>query len=178
METEYRTSPSGVSVNAAQMAAGEYVASLAPWNVFVTLTHRPREVEDERAFVYVRPGGERSIVYGRSAAGYSVAMDTAQRRVKSWFHRAVRRYDSYASMWAETELHKSGAPHHHLLLAVRRGFPLKSVRQAWWEECGYARAEWLVEPVKAATYAAKYAVKETGVPPIVYGIRVRRAGSE
>ena len=83
-------------------AYGIWIAGLAPWTHFVTLTHRlPDSSDANRARNYTRVGLARH-----------------RRLVRKWFHGDVRPRDPAARWWSELELHESGIPHEHGLLAL------------------------------------------------------------
>ena len=89
-------------------AYGTWIASLAPWTHFVTLTHRlPDSSDANRARHYTRVGFSRH-----------------RRLVREWFHAVVRPRDAAARWWSELELHESGIPtntdYSRLLVTPRR----------------------------------------------------------
>ncbi len=132
---------------------GLWIASLAPWLYFVTLTHRlPDSSDANLARQYTRVGIARH-----------------RRLVREWFHGAVRPRDPGARIWSETELHLTGVPHEHALLAVSDTAPVLSLRQAWFDMAGFARIERIEDPSAAARYVAKYAGKTGAWPPNVWG---------
>jgi hypothetical protein len=142
-------------------AYGSFVASLAPWTHFVTLTHDPR----------------------RLGAGHSIVGVQRHRRVMSrWLFDDVRRMDPTAQWYSELELHKSGQAHEHGLLALAANAPALSVRQAWFERAGYAVIRDIVASddvaaYAAAAYVAKYSGKSTSTEPFMAGLGLHRAAS-
>ncbi len=134
-------------------AYGIWIAGLAPWSHFVTLTHRLPDSSDANvARLYTRVG------IGRH-----------RRLVREWFHGQVRPRDRGAQWWSEMELHATGIPHEHALLAVSGKAPVLSMRQAWFDVAGYARLEGIENPGAVARYVAKYAGKSAAWPPCVWG---------
>jgi hypothetical protein len=134
-------------------AYGIWIAGLAPWTHFVTLTHRlPDSSDANLARRYTRVGIARHL-----------------RLVREWFHSEVRPRDRGARWWSEMELHASGIPHEHALLAVGDTAPVLSMRQAWFDVAGYARVDGIERPEAVARYVAKYAGKSAAWPPCVWG---------
>ena len=134
-------------------AYGIWIAGLAPWTHFVTLTHRlPDSSDANRARHYTRVGFARH-----------------RRLVREWFHSAVRPRDPGARWWSELEQHATGIPHEHGLLALSDMAPALSMRQAWWERSGYARVDRIERPEAVARYVAKYAGKQAAWAPCVWG---------
>jgi hypothetical protein len=134
-------------------AYGVWIASLAPWTHFVTLTHRlPDSSDANRARRYTRVGFARH-----------------RRLVRDWFHGEVRPRDPGARWWSELELHASGIPHEHGLLALGETAPALSMRQAWWDLAGYARVDAIKDSRAVARYVAKYAGKKAAWSPCVWG---------
>lgn len=133
-------------------AYGAWLADLAPWSHFITLTHR---LPDGRVALHDRVGVQRH-----------------RRLVKLWLHTEVLPRDPGAVWWSETELTKIGTPHEHGVLALADPrAPVLSMRQAWWEMAGYARVEEIEESSLAvARYVIKYSVKATAWPSTVHGI--------
>lgn len=144
------------------MAYGEFIASLAAWSEFVTLTHRPLD----RRGNWTRVG----ISYHR-------------RLVRNWFYgehefygRGVRDVDPVARLWGETELHASGVPHEHALLATNvDAWDRVAMRDVWREVCGSqlkhqgAYFEHIDRVVDAAGYVAKYTEKSSSKSPRIFG---------
>lgn len=134
-------------------AYGEWIASLAPWSHFVTLTHRlPDSSNANVARHYTRVG------FGKH-----------RRLVRDWFHGEVRPRDAGARWWSEMELHETGIPHEHGLLALSATAPALTIRQAWWDVAGYARVDPIKKPEAVARYVAKYAGKKAAWVPCVWG---------
>lgn len=131
-------------------AYGQWIASLRPWNWFVTLTH------DEN----------------RKDAPRFVGAALHRRKVREWFHEDVRPFCESAGWWSELEFHLSGWPHEHAVLHLPDNAPWKKMRTAWWDRAGYAT--WL--PIDArgaespAAYITKYSQKATSREPLVWGI--------
>jgi hypothetical protein len=95
-------------------AYGVWIASLAPWTHFVTLTHRlPDSSDANLARHYTRVG-----------------MSRHRRLVREWFHGAVRPRDPAARWWSELELHATGIPHEHGLLALGLTAPSLSMHRS------------------------------------------------
>lgn len=142
-------------------AYGIWIAGLAPWTHFVTLTHRlPDSSDANRARNYTRVGLSRH-----------------RRLVRQWFHGEVRPRDAGARWWSELELHETGIPHEHGLLAVGPAAPALSMRQAWWDLAGYARVDPINDSEAVARYVAKYAGKKAAWAPCVWGFGLLRQPS-
>jgi hypothetical protein len=142
-------------------AYGVWIASLAPWTHFVTLTHRlPDSSDANRARRYTRVGFARH-----------------RRLVRDWFHGEVRPRDAGARWWSELELHASGIPHEHGLLALAERAPALSMRQAWWDLAGYARVDAINDSLAVARYVAKYTGKAAAWSPCVWGFGLLREPS-
>jgi hypothetical protein len=134
-------------------AYGSFIASLADWSHFVTLTHRTPE--DPSAVSWHRVGVARH-----------------RRLVRDWFYECVRPRAPGARWWSEMEFHVSGQPHEHGMLAVPSNAPDLEMRDAWWQLAGYAK--WLSiagqDGISPAAYASKYAQKATSREPMVFGV--------
>jgi phage-related protein len=141
-------------------AYGAWLASLAPWTHFITLTHDPR----------------------RLGAGHSIVGRQRHRRVLSkWVFDDVRRLDEGARWFSEMELQKSGQAHEHGLLAASSTAPVLSMRQAWFERAGYCDVRTIdrseAEGIGRAMYVAKYTGKATAVEPFIVGFGLHRVAS-
>lgn len=161
---------------AALDATGRWVAGLAAWRHFVTLTHALVAVTS------VQPVTSRKHRSGWSS--YTrVGVSRHNRLVRDWFHEVVRSDDPTAEWWSETELHASGQPHEHGLLACAESAPVFSWLGRWYAMEG--GGIWKSQPfsqdpderVRAACYvekAAKYAGKMASQAPKVWGRGLRR----
>lgn len=153
---------------------GEWVARMAPWSGFVTLTHRSLIAAPGEAVVTIRKHRTGGNVHTR------LGIKRHNREVREWFHETVRRIDRGACWWSETELHESGQPHEHGLLAVSASAPIYSMLDDWFRRPGggawnYKRLPTEGDLVRVAEYvgkAAKYAGKLAGQPPKVWGLGV------
>jgi hypothetical protein len=141
-------------------AYGTFIAGLAPWTHFVTLTHRLPE--DPSASTWRRVGVARH-----------------RRLVRDWFYEDVRRLDPSARWWSEMEFHASGVPHEHGMLCLAANAPDLTMRSRWWERAGYAK--WLDVDARGAiapaAYVSKYAQKATSREPLVFGFGLLPAPS-
>lgn len=148
---------------------GRWVASLAPWDFFVTLTHDPRrlaqQLVDEGAIATVDAERMRPMETGITIVG----LQRHRREVRRWFYDDVRRFDHRAQFWGETELHATGQAHEHALLRVAGGARVLSMRQAWFERAGYAMFDRIEDATAVAAYVAKYTGKAAASEPHVYG---------
>lgn len=146
-----------------RMAAyGSFIASLADWTEFVTLTHRPLD----------RKGG-----------WTRVGMQYHRRLVRNWFYgehefygRGVRDVDPFARLWSETELHATGIPHEHAMLATSvDAIDRSSMRDVWREVCGSllrgqgAYFSSIRDVVEVGRYVAKYTEKSSTKSPRIFG---------
>jgi hypothetical protein len=140
-------------------AYGDWIAGLASWTHFVTLTHDPRRLES--------PDGTHT----------RVGLQRHRRLRKLWVLDHVRRLDSGARWWSETELHLSGQPHEHGLLAASVNAPVYSMAEEWFKLGG----AWRIEPIESvravAAYVAKYGEKATAWEPMLAGFGLNRAPS-
>ncbi len=134
---------------------GRFISSLAPWTHFATLTHDPRRLQTGHTIV----GRQRH-----------------RKQVQSFVRDDVRRLDRGSRWWSEMELHASGQCHEHALLALADSAPWLSIRQRWYERCGYMKIEAITAATlaghgvtSAAEYVAKYTGKATAVAPIIAG---------
>lgn len=140
---------------------GTWLASLAPWTHFITLTHDPR----------------------RLGKGHNIVGRQRHRRVLSrWMFDDVRRLDQGAQWFSEMELHKSGQSHEHGLLAASRNAPVLSMRQAWFERAGYCDVRPIEDGddahrIARAIYVAKYTGKSAAVEPFIAGFGLLRVAS-
>ena len=156
---------------AALDATGHWVAGMAPWRSFVTLTHRP-----------LVPSSVQPLTSGSHRAGGSaytrVGLARHNRMVRDWFFDDVRRIDPTARLWGDTELHVMGQPHEHVLLAYADAAPVYTFMQLWFDRRD--GGAWNLQPfsqdpderVRAAAYiekATKYAGKLACQPPKVLG---------
>lgn len=164
---------------AALESTGQWVARLAPFSSFVTLTHRP-----------ILAGAAQAVTSRSHRSGSGAYTRVGLRRhnsmVRDWFYDDVRGVDPTARLWGETELHANGQPHEHALLALAESAPLFQCMQAW-----YDRPDggiWNAQPfsqdpdelVRAAAYvekAAKYAGKLACQPPKILGFGLLPAPS-
>jgi hypothetical protein len=161
---------------AALDATGHWVAGLATWRYFVTLTHALVAVTS------VQPVTSRKHRSGWSS--YTrVGVSRHNRLVRDWFHEVVRPDDPTARWWSETELHASGQPHEHGLLACAEPAPVFSWLGRWygmkgggiWKSLPFSQDP--DERVRAACYvekAAKYAGKMASQAPKVWGFGLLR----
>lgn len=146
---------------AAMTGYGQWLADLAPWRYFVTLTHRAPNSTAPSYTPYTRVG-----------------LNRHNRMVRDWFYQSVRPLDITARLWGETETHVAGGFHEHALLAVNPTMGIYAAMAAW-----YDRTEgglWNVRRFDsdravelAGAYiekAAKYAGKAAAQPPKVYGL--------
>jgi hypothetical protein len=127
---------------------GRFIGALAPWTHFVTLTHDPR----------------------RLGAGHTmVGRQRHRKQLGAWLRDDVRAVAPGFRWWSEMEEHESGQAHEHGLLEVRSTAPLLSIRQRWYERCGYV----FIRPVEsvqaAAEYVAKYTGKAASSEPVIRG---------
>jgi len=170
---------------AALDATGHWVAGLAPFGSFVTLTHRPLMLGSVQPLTMHVPRHRRSRSFG-SSAYTRVGLARHNSMVRDWFYDDVRRLDPTARLWGETELHAAGQPHEHALLACAESAPLYTFMQLWFDRPG--GGAWNVQPfsqdpderVRAAAYvekAAKYAGKLACQPPKVFGFGLLAAPS-
>jgi hypothetical protein len=143
-----------------QLEFGRWLASLADWRYFITLTHRT-------------PTSTRL-----SYADYTrVGLARHNRMVRSLFYDNIRALDPTARFWGETETHAAGGFHEHALLSCASTFGVYGAMASWFDrrDGGW----WDVQPFDssravelAAGYiekAAKYAGKLAAQPPKVYG---------
>jgi len=149
---------------ASNAAHGQWLADMADWRYFITLTHRRPTSTLSTHTPYTRVGLVRH-----------------NRMVRSWFHDDVRLVDSSARMWGETESHVAGGFHEHLLLACAENSGVYAWMQAWFDRRD--GGHWDCQPFAAggdrarrvelaAMYiekAAKYAGKMASQPPKVWG---------
>jgi hypothetical protein len=75
------------------------------------------------------------------------------------------------------ELHETGIPHEHGLLALSETAPALSMRQAWWDLAGFARLDPIKDSHAVARYVAKYAGKKAAWTPCVWGFGLLREPS-
>lgn len=145
-------------------AYGEWIPTLAPWTHFVTLTHRLPDSSD-----------------AARARGYTqVGLQKHRREVRKWFYDDVRRYDPGARWWSEMELHQTGIPHEHGLLAIDRDTaPVYSMGDAWWNRTGGGmyRVVRIGDQAAVAQYVAKYASKSAAWEPCVWGFALNARAS-
>lgn len=138
-------------------AYGHFVAELAPWNWFLTLTYDPRDLSTRTS--------RNQLAYTR------VGQQAARKRLTRWFHDEVRKYAPAAQIWCETELHESGQPHHHAVAALPENAPWLRMRTAWWDANGWGRFDPVADSRGAvARYVCKYATKATTGAPFVAGL--------
>ena len=161
---------------AALDATGHWVAGLAPWRSFITLTHAPVSATSVQPLT-IRKHRSGFGTYTR------VGVQRHNHLVREWFHEVVRPDDPTAEWWSETELHISGQPHEHGLIAHAEGAPLFDWLDHWYRMDG--GGIWKSQPfsqdpderVRAACYvekAAKYVGKMASQAPKVWGRGVRR----
>jgi hypothetical protein len=139
-------------------AYGEWIARLAPWSHFVSLTHDARRLATGPTVSHQ--------AYSR------IGLQRHRRLVRDWFFDDVRKFDNTARLWSETELHKSGQPHEHALLALRPNAPSGLIMEAWFNRAGaYDRQplETIEGTFSAARYVAKYTAKGSALEPRVWG---------
>jgi hypothetical protein len=144
------------------MKYGGWIATLAPWAEFVTLTHRPRTT------------------WGTLT---QTGMKYHRRMVRSWFYGdapfrgfGVLDFDPTARWWSETEFHWSGIPHEHGMLATGASAVARvGMRDAWRQVCGDlakaqgAKFKHVYSDVGACAYVAKYTEKSASQEPRVFG---------
>jgi hypothetical protein len=135
---------------------GRFIGSLAGWSHFVTLTHDPR----------------------RLGAGHTiVGRQRHRKQVRAWLRQDVRRLAPEARWWSEMEEHKSGQAHEHGLLEIASTSPLLSIRERWFERCGFAYIVSVASVQAAAEYVAKYTAKSGASEPIIIGFGLLPAPS-
>lgn len=158
---------------------GYWVAAMAPWQAMITLTHAPI------GFTSKQPFTSRSHRSG-SSSYTRVGLNAHNSLVRHWFYEVVRPSDRTAQLWGETELHVSGQPHEHLLLAHAESAPVFSWLDAWyraprggiWHSLSFSTDPSIA--VRAACYvekAAKYVGKMACQPPKVFGFGLHEAES-
>lgn len=136
-------------------AFGEWVASLAPWTHFATLTYAPPVGHVVTTQTWTRVG-----------------MQHARRQLRDWFHRDVRIAVPTAVCWFETELHQSGQPHHHGLLALGDERPRPGLERRWAH--GHAQVEVIdYSSFSVARYVEKAAIRPEARPPVIWGLPLR-----
>lgn len=134
-------------------AYGHFVAGLAPWRFFLTLTYDPRDL------------GASSSTWTR------VGRQRANRQLARWFRDSVSAKCPTAIAWVETELHVSGQPHHHGVLALPANAPHLTMRTDWFAANGFARFDPIDEGRGAvARYVCKYATKASSGAPFTVGL--------
>jgi len=145
---------------------GRFIGGLTDWGFFVTLTHDPNRMQPH---VFTR--GRTNPRAQRSHGALDVALVGPQRhrkQVRAWL-REVRAFDPSARWWSEMESTKAGQAHEHGLLAVAERAPLLSMRQRWYERCGFAHIRPVESLQAAAEYVAKYAGKAAATEPVIVG---------
>jgi len=134
-------------------AYGVFVAGLAPWRWFLTLTYDPRDLAASSS-TWTRVGRQR-----------------ADGMLSRWMRDSVRKACPDAQAWVETELHVTGQPHHHGVLALPESAPWLRMRTEWWEANGWARFDPIDESRGAvARYVCKYAAKASAGAPFTVGL--------
>ena len=133
----------------AQAALGPWIAQLASWDYYVTLTYDPD-----------RPG----------RAHGPPSIDTSRHHVESWLDELLASSRTFVLGALALEYHKNGWPHWHGLVATgRAGHGLeRALYHPWYRLYGYARVE-AIRPNHAKTisaYCAKYLVKDGGTSVI------------
>jgi len=140
-------------------AYGSFIASLAPWTHFITLTHDPRRLAN---------------LDGQHTR---VGLQRHRRLRKEFVFDVVRRLDPTARWWSETELHLSGQPHEHAMLAAAENAPVYSMMAEWYALGGAWRVERIESTHAAACYVAKYGEKAAAWEPMVAGLGLHRLPS-
>jgi hypothetical protein len=143
---------------------GAYVASLAPWRWFVTLTHDAKRLRWDEAWDL---RGRRVVI---DTGITQVRAQRHRKQVREWFYDDVKPRDRGAQWWSEMEQHESGQAHEHGLLSIRDSAAMLSIRQAWFERCGYAVVRPMTSVEGAAVYVAKYTGKSAASAPCIYGL--------
>ena len=174
-----RTADTANLVAAALSDAGLWIAGMAPWSSMLTLTHGL--VAGTSSQPLTRRGH-------RSGHGsYTrVGLNAHNALVRRWFFDVVRPSDRSAQLWSETELHESGQPHEHSLIAHAANAPVYSWLDAWYRMPRggiWHRLPFSQDPdvaVRAACYvekAAKYVGKMASQPPKIFGFGLAPAPS-
>jgi len=146
---------------------GRFIGGLTDWDFFVTLTHDPRRLKPH-TFSRARTDSRMQ----RSHGAPDVALVGAQRhrrQVRAWLRYDVAELAPGARWWSEMEATKSGQAHEHGLLSLPANAPLLSIRQRWFERCGYAYIKPVEDRDGAAQYVAKYTGKAAAVEPVIAG---------
>jgi len=146
---------------------GRFIGGLTDWGFFVTLTHDPKRMQPH---LYTR-GRADSRVH-RSHGSPDVALVGPQRhrkQVRAWVRYDVRELDPTARWWSEMEMTKNGQAHEHGLLAIGETAALLSMRQRWYERCGFAHIRPVASVQAAAEYVAKYTGKAAATEPVIAG---------
>ncbi len=144
-----------------QTSYGDWVAGMATWTHFVTLTHDPRRLAALGSATWSRVGISRH-----------------RKLVKRYFHSSIRSLDPGARWWSEMELHKSGQPHEHALLAVSSDLaPVLSMRQAWYDDAGWMDVQPIRQARSVAAYVAKYGGKHGAWAPSIWGFGLHDAST-
>jgi len=129
---------------------GEWLADMADWTLFGTLTYDPERCR-------LVPGKR----YGeRSMPGLDVVRAHAFRWLRSGPVAVGRPVEAAV---VGVERHKSGWPHMHALLKLPGGVhkgDLVGMGQSWYREHGYARLELPRQKDDVAAYVAKYVAKD------------------
>jgi hypothetical protein len=154
---------------------GRFIGGLTDWGYFVTLTHDPKRMQPH---LYTRGRSDSRVK--RSHGARDVALVGPQRhrkQVRAWVRYDVMSLAPGARWWSEMEATKAGQAHEHGLLAVPPSAPLLSIRQRWFERCGYAHIRPVESLQEAAEYVAKYTGKAAATEPVIAGFGLLKVAS-
>jgi hypothetical protein len=146
---------------------GRFISGLAPWTHFVTLTHDPRRMQPH---LFTRGRSDSRVQ--RSHGSPDVALVGPQRhrkQVKAWVRYDLLSMAPDARWWSEMESTKAGQAHEHGMLSLPATAPLLSIRQRWYERCGFAHIRAIASVQEAAEYVAKYTGKAAATEPVIAG---------
>jgi hypothetical protein len=142
-------------------AYGSWIAGLAPWSDFITLTHDPKRL--------ARPGAK---------TWSQVGPLSHRRRVRFWLREVRKRIDPGLRWWSEMERLPSGACHEHSLAVWSERAPVYSALQFWFDLAGAWDRRLIADgSEKVAAYIGKYGGKSGAFPPLIVGLGVHERES-
>jgi hypothetical protein len=133
----------------ASSAFGDFISSLDRWDAFYTLTYDPGRSPD-------------GLQYRREELP-PPSVDAVRRHTLRWLKALPDCLGCPYVAVAATELHKSGWPHVHVLLASggMSSRPLVGAAQLWYAKHGYAKYKPVDSALEISRYVAKYMTKQT-----------------
>lgn len=147
-----------ISANQARSATASWLATLAPWDLYVTLTYDPMKVGTRRG-AHRLPGESTTSPVGKPPGFFA-----CQHHLQAWVQRSKDALHRPVFCAGAYELTHQSWPHWHGLVAMGgvSATAFVALSRAWYERHGFARFERIKPGTEGviAAYIAKYFTKQ------------------